>query len=381
VKFAGAIVAACALGGCPTRFPHDALVLDSGFFDSQPWDPRVPTVGPGNGAPSCASESVIPVNGDDGVAFHEGRTWRVRVETRGRRNDLHVDCVDRDSSEAVLRYQVPPREADGTEVRAIRVSTIAPATLFDTVLAVRNDCGPEYRDYSCNNDGFEDDGRETRRSTVYFTDLEPEQYVFIILDGYDGSAGLAEISVVEFTDVGVQGAPCGPIPPQLARDPLGPLDGSRCPHAGLQCRPGAAADGTDLCLPLLPLGAPCDAEERRNVCEPPQTRGVVCAQNPMDRTQAVCALPGTAAGATCNRNEPRCGGRLACSPGSGFNNRDVCVPVRSDGASCDPAPVGFTNRCDAGLTCCGDSPDAGASFYCRPMGTSPCYQPAPPPTP
>lgn len=359
------------LAGCPTRLPpvtHD----DAAGYDAQVIDPRVPNVGRGMGGPSCSPEEVIDFNA---LAFRSGpRELRIRVDTQGRRNDLHLDCVDRDSSEAVFRYAVPPIAPDGTRVWAIRVSTVAPATVYDTVLAVRNDCGPDYRDYSCNNDGFLDDGRETRRSTVYFTSLEPEQYVYILVDGFEGSAGVAEVVLEEITDPGTLYKPCLPVPREFERDPLAPLAASRCPHPGLQCRPGAASDGTDLCLPLLALGSPCDPDERRNVCEPSYVQGVTCAQNPMDRTQALCALPGTAAGATCRRSEPRCDGRLVCSPGAGFGGTDICVPLRGNGATCDPTPRGFTNRCEDGLRCCGDAPaDAGPSYFCRPQDYSPCY--------
>jgi hypothetical protein len=335
----------------------------------------VPSVGPGNGGPSCAPENVIDISA---LGFREGNQIRLRVDTRDRANDLHPVCVDRDSSEAVLRYTAPAANDDGTStVAALRITTAADATQYDTVLAVANDCGPDYTDYSCNNDGVLQDGRETRKSTVYYLDLEPLQYVFIILDGYDGSAGLAEVIVEEIAQVGTPGNPCIDVPDSMALTPNANVAGFRCPSPGIQCAPGAASDGTDLCLPLLPLGAPCDPDEHRNVCEPEYLQGVLCAQDPVDRTEAMCALPGTASGALCRTAEPRCDGFLACSPGAGYGGRDICVPLRSVGAACDPAPVGFVDRCAPPLSCCGDAPDAGASFNCRPVGYSPCFLPAP----
>jgi hypothetical protein len=370
------LAALLVLAGCPTRIRDDAGLGDAAW-DVLPLDPRVPNVGAGDNQPSCAPEAVIDVNE---LAFRDGNMFRIRVDTHNRRNELHPECtMGRDSTEAVLRYTAPDADSMGNpRVRALRVSTVAPATEFDTVLSVRNDCGPEYHDYSCNNDGFLDDGTETRRSTVYFVNVEPLQFVYVVVDGFDGSEGVAEVSIEEFPDIGTLGAPCIPVPPSMQMDPNAEIAGFRCPNDGIQCRPGAAADGTELCLPLLGLGAPCDPEERRNVCEPFSLRQVVCAQNPVSRTEALCALPGTAPGALCRPTDPRCDGHLACSPGAGFSGRDICVPLRSLGASCDPTAHGYVDQCEMGLRCCGDSPDAGASFYCRPaMGYSPCFDPAP----
>jgi hypothetical protein len=326
----------------------------------------VPDLGPGTNAPSCSADAVIDVNA---TALRTGNDLHLRVDTRNRRNDLHPGCVDRDSSEAVLRYTAPPETA---HVQALRVTTVACATQYDTVLAVRNDCGPDYHDYSCNNDGFLDDGRDTRRSTVYFLELEPEQFVYVLVDGFDGSAGEAEVVITEYPEIGIAFAPCIPIPPNMQSVPGIDVAGFRCPHDGIQCRPGAAPDGTDLCLPLLPLGAPCDPDQHRNVCEE-SDRNVLCAQNPLAHSEAVCALPGTAPGAYCRPTDPRCDARLICSPGATAGDHSFCVPLRGAGASCDPAPTGFVDHCDTGLTCCGDMPDGGANFTCHPMGWSPCF--------
>ena len=356
------------LPACATRNTPDA-----GDFDAIPvqdCDPRVPNLGQGAMAPSCAPESIIDINTQ---ALRQGNDLHIRVDTLNRLNELHPMCVDRDSSEAVLRYTAPPELSTGPQVLAIRATTVTCATEYDTVLSIRNGCGPEFTDYTCDNDGFTDDGLETRKSTVYFLNVEPEQYVYILLDGFDASAGQAEVIVTEFPELGVLDAPCIPVPSTLSTDPNATVEGYRCPHPGIQCQPGAAADGTDLCVPLLPLGAPCDPSQRRDTCEATYLRGVTCSVNPTDATQTVCALPGTAAGAPCRPAIPRCDGRLACSPRLGPNETDVCVPIVGMGASCDPSPVAFTDACDAGLTCCGDEPDAGASFTCRGAGWSPCF--------
>lgn len=363
-----AVLLPLLLCGCPTRLPTDA----GADFDVQPCDPRVPTIGPGQNLPSCAPEAVIDVNRE---ALRIGNELRLRVDTRNRRNELHPSCEVRDSVEAVLRYTAPPEGPDGRRVRALKVSTVNCGTQFDTIVTLKNNCGPEYPDWGCNNDAHDEGGRLTRKSTVYYLDVEPEQFVYIVVDGFDSSAGQAEVVITEIAELGVRGAPCIPVPPAMTDDPTAVTAGFRCPHEGIRCRPGAADDGTDLCLPLLPLGAPCDPEERRNVCEPFSERGVLCAQNPRSPTEAICALPGTAPGAQCRTTEPRCDGRLTCAPRSGWGHRDVCVQIVGQGAACDPTPVDYVDRCDTGLTCCGDSPDAGASFHCRPTGTMPCYPP------
>jgi hypothetical protein len=369
-----AAMSALALTGCPTRMPEP---MDGRDVFIPPCEDNVPTFGPGEDKPSCSPEAVIEV-GEHGQ--RQGNVIRLRVDTRGRRNDLHPpqDCTPVDSSEAVLHYVVPDVQRDGRRLRALRISTANCATQFDTVLSVRNECTPEGRDYVCNNDTHLDDGRMTRRSVVYFPDPEPLQNVYIVVDGAEGNVGLADVTITEFFDLGVLGAPCIPIPPDAVMSTNGALDPRRCPHDGLQCRPGASDDGTDLCLPLLPLGASCDPEQRRNVCEPYYQRKVVCAVNPRSHTEAICALPGTAAGALCRATEPRCDGRLACSPGLGFNNNALCVPLVGRGALCSPEPMGFTDRCDTGLTCCGDIPDAGAVFRCQPTGSMPCFPYVPP---
>lgn len=128
-----------------------------------------------------------------------GDEIRIRVDIRGRRNDLHPpqDCAQVDSTEAVLHYVAPDVAPDGRRVRALRVSTVACGTQYDTVVSVRNECSPEATDYVCNNDSHLDDGRMSHRSVAHFIDVEPAQHVYIVVDGFDGSAGQAEVVVTE----------------------------------------------------------------------------------------------------------------------------------------------------------------------------------------
>lgn len=357
-----------ALSGCPAP-PIEDLVND---FDVVPWD-ATPLESPyrnPSGAPSCAPEAIVDVNR---VGVRTGRDLLVRVDTRGARNDLRTLCVPYDSTEVVLRYTSPP--AAEARVPAIRVTTDSPGTTYDTVLGIRLVCTPGARDITCGNDTPLREGGESRRSTIYHVGMNPEDTVFILVDGFDGSAGVAEVTVSEIPELGVLGAPCVPIPPQRATDPTAPTAYFRCPHPGIRCQPGAAPDGTDLCLRVVPIGQPCDPAQRFDVCER-ASEGVECAQNPSDAMEARCALPGTAPGARCRGvrgDVDRCDAGLVCSEGVERWDRDQCVPLRREGQTCDPAPRGFINRCAPGLECCAEAPDAGATTYCRPSGST-CYR-------
>src|SRR3954462_14968656 len=103
--------------------------------------------------------------------------------------------------------------------------------------------------------------------------------LFVMVDGYDGQAGLAEVSVEEITELGREGAPCFEIPPERAQDPTAPTADFRCPHPGIRCQPAAAPDGTDLCVPVIAIGQRCDFEGRFNVYERPAD-AVECVSNP-----------------------------------------------------------------------------------------------------
>jgi hypothetical protein len=211
---------------------------------------------------------------------------------------------------------------------------------------------------------------------VYFVGTTPESTLFIMVDGYDGQAGLAEVTVEEITELGRAGAPCFEIPPERARDPLAATADFRCPHPGIRCRPGAAPDGTDLCLPVIAIGQRCDVETRFNVCERPNDASE-CVSNPSAQDEVVCALPGTVAGARCRGltgSANRCDAGLVCSPGDTPRDREDCVPIHNRGESCDPVERGFINRCADGLVCCAESADAGMNTTCQPVGTT-CYPP------
>jgi hypothetical protein len=357
---------ALVLEACPAA-PFDDDAGPYVPYDAQPSNP--PLVLPA-GAPSCAPEAIVDMNAR---GLRDGRTLRLRVDTRAARDDVHPICAPHDSREVVLRYTVPPFvQAD---VRAVRITTDSPATDYDTVLSIRLACATDIRDITCDNDSFNADGTDNRRSTVYNVGTSPEDVMFLVVDGYDGSAGIADVVLTELTALGVANAPCFDIPPELLRDPAAPTAYFRCPHDGIRCRPGAAPDGTDLCLAVLPLGAHCDVDGRTNLCE----TTAECAQNPTVPAQTACALPGTAPGARCRGvrgDDNRCDAGLVCSPGVTMYDRDECVPLRAAGDTCDPAPAGFINQCAPGLRCCAGAPDAGTNTYCVAAGSSPCYQPA-----
>lgn len=383
VALAFACLACAALAACPAP-PID----DNEFgYDIVPRDavPADPPLRNPSGPPSCAPEGIVDANA---TGQRSGATLRVRVDTRGRRNDVRVGCVPYDSSEVVLRYTTPPLAV--RNVRALRVTTLTEPTLpvgapldaggapatddragdpteYDTVLALRLTC--DGREVECNNDAFFRDPagvtRTTRRSEIYHVEPGPEETLFIVVDGFDGSAGAAVVTIEEITTLGVLGAPCVPIPPQRALDPTADTDYFRCPHDGIQCRPGAAPDGTDLCLPLVPLGGTCDPHQRFDVCARTD-QGVECASNPAAGADpARCALPGTAPGSRCRgvRGTPnRCDGpNLACAEGGPMADRDECVVVRQLGGSCDPSMYGAIDRCADGLSCCAPSADAGSA--------------------
>jgi hypothetical protein len=366
------LVAALAVvfAGCPAPPTDDDAPWADAEFDAQPLDP--PLRNP-SGAPTCAPESIIDVTT---AGVRTGSEIHLRVDTSASRNDLRTLCVPRDGPEVVLRYRVPTLAE--ARVKAVRITTISPMTTFDTVLGIRPLCTPEARDLSCSNDAYVADGHRTRQSTVYQVDTVPEDSFFVLVDGFDGAAGVADVTVTEIPELGVLGAPCVPIPPQRAMDPTAPTGQYRCPHAGIRCSPGAAPDGTDLCLRVVAIGQPCDFERRFDVCER-MDEGAECARNPSNETQVRCALPGTAPGARCrgaHGSPNRCDAGLVCSEGLEVGDRDECVPIRHAGETCDAATRGFINRCDVGLECCASAADAGTTTYCRPIGSGGmCYQP------
>jgi len=366
--------AACPAPAIDYFYPYDATP-----FDTQPGDGALHNP---LGAPSCSPESVVDLNA---VATRTGNVLTLAVDTSNARNDVHPACVVADGPEVFLRYRVPP-ESERT-VAAVRISTVTDVTranatrtdgttdpdptTFDTVLALRTIC--DGRDVACNNDDLLPNAAtaavRTRRSTVWQVGVMPEDELLILLDGNEGSRGVAMLTVEEIPRLGALYTPCVAIPSERALDPTAPTAYFRCPSPGLRCGPGAAADGTDLCLPIVPLGASCDEQGRMNVCER-LDEGAVCASNPSDQSDVHCAMPGTAAGAPCRGNRAtvdRCVAGLFCSlavPGEGS---DTCVPIRHQGDSCDPTRVGAINHCAAGLACCLLA-DAGGETACQADG-------------
>jgi hypothetical protein len=382
VRATGALTVACALAGCPAP-PLD----DNTDWDTPPFDAVAGDLSFGV-APTCAPESVVDLNAS---ATRAGSLLQLLVDTRNTRNDQHPACVPQDSTEVILRY-TSPSLADH-RVAAIRVTTITPQTIanasgvddpvpdpttYDTVVSIRFAC--DGRDIDCNADAFFQDAQgivhKTHRSNVYEVGVTPETVYFVVVDGFAGNRGTALVTLEEIATLGVPGAPCVPIPLERAHDPTAQTAYFRCPERGYVCRPGAAADGTDLCVPVLPLGAPCDPDGRFSVCDR-ASEGAICAQNPTLATDVKCALPGTAAGTPCRGvrgGVDRCDAGLYCSqqPPDSLAP-DECVSIRVRGDSCDPEPYGAINHCDVGLVCCADSPDAGAETVCEPMGASNCY--------
>ena len=383
MKRALGVACSTVLLGCPAQPLGNT---DWPWFDVVPYEATPGELFDPSSAPTCAPESIVDFN-TSGARAND--TLTLTVDTRGARNDLHPMCAELDSSEVVLRYRVPPL-ADHA-VQAIRVTTITSATIanagdetnpfvpdpttFDTVLSIRPDC--IRAEANCNNDAFVPDGtggaRPTRRSDLYLVGVLPEDEMLVIVDGYDGNAGLAQVTLTEYPQLGVLGTPCVPIPPERALDTTAPTAYFRCPAPGIQCLPGAAPDGTDLCVPLVALGRPCDSQGHFNVCAE-MIDGITCAQDPNMDAHTQCALPGTTAGASCRggtRVVP-CDAGLACVPSNDPRVAGVCVAIVNSGDTCDPAPVMPRNHCAAGLTCCAESPDAGSPHTCAPTGPA-CF--------
>ena len=374
------LIFACSFSACPAPAVDLTYPYDVTPFDATPGDGALRNP---SGFPSCAPEAVIDVNA---VALRSGTTLTLSVDTRFAPNDIHPGCVIDDGPEVVLRYRVPP--ADERIVAAIRVSTVTDATranatsrdgttvadptTFDTVLVLRTQC--DGRDLDCDNDDFVQGALgaavSTRRSTVWQLDPMPEDEILIVLDGNESSRGIALVTIEEIPQLGVLGAPCADVPPSRALDPTAPTARFRCPEPGVQCRPGAAADGTDLCLPIVALGAACDDQGRFNVCER-DSEGAACASNPSDETQVACAMPGNAAGAPCRGTRAtidRCNSGLFCSETMPGEGTDTCVPIRHTGESCDPSPFGEINHCDTGLSCCVMGLATLGETSCQPTG-------------
>ena len=160
-------------------------------------------------------------------------------------------------------------------MQAIRVSTITAATIanasagagplvpdpttFDTVLYLRFAC--DQADANCNNGAFVPDGtggaKITQRSELYQVPTMPDDEMLIVVDGYDGEEGLAQVTLQEYPQLGVLNAPCIPIPPERSMDVTAPTAYFRCsvPRHSVSAWGGARRQ-RPLCVPLVPLGSP-----------------------------------------------------------------------------------------------------------------------------
>ena len=389
----GALAAAWTaafLAACPAE-PLD----DSSWpgFDIVPYDAT-----PGDrhdlaGAPTCAPESIVDLNA---TATRTGDVLTLLVDTTGARNDLHPMCADLDSGEVVLRYTVPPL-SDHT-VAAIRVSTITAATIangsadmqplvadpttFDTMCCT-SASGATAPDANCNNDAFVPGRRYGRREdyaalgdvhgAVAARRRDADHRGRLRRRVRDCAAHRGRVPA----KLGVLDAPCIPVPPERQMDPTAPTAYFRCPLPDIQCLPGAAPDGTDLCVPLVPLGGPCDSEGHYNMCVGTMD-GIACAQDPITGGEGVCALPGTVPGAPCRGGigVVGCDPGLACVPSNDPRVAGACVPIVEAGQLCDPAIIMPRNHCDTGLMCCGVIADAGSPTRCGVPGPG-CFPPTP----
>ncbi len=322
------VAAAVTAAGCPSRDDGANVSTVHGGADAGVWTGSpVPTVAAPAG-PTCTAENVADIQ-RQGV--HQGRTYKIRVDTRARQNDLHPGCLSRpDGPEMAVRYTAPGG------VTAVYATTAGDATEFSTALYVRSNCAADSGDITCN----VSDPASGARSSVYVTEITPEEVLYFIVDGTDGERGVAELTI---TEVGEGGAtePCRAAPNDT---PDGLRHPSRC-DLPLRCSPGAAADGTGLCLTVVPTGSVCDPDQRTNLC----ADGTQCAVDPMDHTSAVCAAPGFAPGAPCRGAAPRCSGGLSCARAPTSGAVDTCVRTLSPGADCDPD--GQANACASPARC------------------------------
>jgi hypothetical protein len=269
----------------------------------------------------------------------EGMSVTYQGTTDGRADELHPygGCVMNDAAEAVFRYRVP------ANVQALRISTAGSA--FDTVVYVRSNCSQAMggMDLVCNNDSFDD----APHSTLFLTNLIEGQVVFIVVDGnrdtMDAPSSGAFVLTVTQVAFGTQGNPCQP-----------EMEGSSAPRCegALRCSEGGGADGSAICVPTVATGARCDQRGFENTC----VEGARCVSDPSPpdggAAKAVCATPGTTAGAACRDAEPRCNGPLVCGTG----DAPMCVRVMTTGEPCDM--TGATNQCPNGQVC---SPIGGSS--------------------
>lgn len=135
---------------------------------------------------------------------------------------------------------------------------------------------------------------------------------------------------------GTAGAPCRP-------------GASRC-DTGLECRTGPDGEN-ELCYRAIAPSGACDPLGGVNIC----SMDTDCVPN-TPLTAGVCVAPGTAPGAPCRGDDPRCDSGISCSVTAGEGH---CQRTLIDGATCD-LRYGST-RCTGG-SCV---PDSATAATCR----------------
>ncbi len=130
----------------------------------------------------------------------------------------------------------------------------------------------------------------------------------------------------------VAGAPCRP-------------SGTRC-DTGLECRPSPDGENEVCARSVAPAGR-CDPLNGVSIC----TMDTDCVPN-TPLTDGVCVAPGTAPGAPCRGDDPRCDSGISCSVTEGDGH---CQRTLATGTACD-LRYGST-RCTGGA-CVADSATA-----------------------
>jgi len=273
----------------PTDTPVDAPADNGAATDTPPSD-----------APpaSCTGIPVLDLNTlgttQDGVLRYTG--------TRSMEATLRVPNCPALNSPRVFRYTA-------TSSVQVAFSTDNPGTMFDTTLAVLDNCPGVGTSLGC----VDDNGSTLGLASIVSPSrtLSAGESVYVVVGAFDAGGGPSAfvLSVAPAVEVAV-GALCGGL--------------RRC-MAGASC---------------LPAGSPFDPEQR-------------CFAD--GGASGACRSPGTP-------SLPRCDANLVCLP----NER--CIPELPMGAVCDPS--GAANVCVAGTTCAG-SPEMSPSpmpFRCAPAG-------------
>jgi hypothetical protein len=287
-------------GDVTTVAPNDAPADTGAATDTAP-----------NDAPpaSCMGVTVLDLNAlgttQNGVLRYAG--------TRSAAATLMVPNCPALHNPRVFRYTA-------TAAGPIVFSTDNPGTLFDTTLAVLDNCPGAGMSLGC----VDDNGitLDTASLVSPTRALSVGESVYVVVGAFSpGEAPGGFVLSVAPAEVVALGALCG--------------SGRRC-MAGASC---------------LAAGTPFNPEQR---CFADGGAG------------GACRLPGTP-------SLPQCDANLTCLP----NGR--CVPVLPTGTECDPS--GLANVCAEGTSCSGspDMPSTPMPFRCTPAGVlmGPCRRMAP----